>query len=547
MSDHTTDNQNNELDIKKSSSDNIAKDKLSTKRRTPLSNSSEWTFELLETYDKEIAKIAKSYRLDTYPNQIEVITAEQMMDAYASVGMPISYHHWSYGKHFLHTQTHYQRGQMGLAYEIVINSDPCIAYLMEENTITMQALVIAHACYGHNSFFKGNYLFKTWTDASAIIDYLVFAKKYIKDCEERHGLDEVESTLDAAHSLMNYGVDRYKRPRPISNFEEEERQKNREEILQQQVNDLWRTIPSNKKLAEESEKRFPEEPQENILYFLEKNAPLLKPWQREIIRIVRKLAQYFYPQRQTQVMNEGWATFWHYTILNTMYDEGLVTEGFMMEFLQSHTSVVYQPPFDSPYFNGINPYTLGFNMMVDIRRICEHPTEEDKEWFPDIAGSDWLDTLHFAMQNFKDESFILQYLSPKMMRDLKLFSIADDDRKMHIEIDAIHDEMGYTTVRKNLSKQYDMSQREPNIQVYNVDATGDRSLILHHYRHNNVPLTDDATEVIKNLRSLWGFDVYLHSVDEKGKTVKSYACTENKPATPELDLSDEVPTVKIKI
>lgn len=512
--------------------------KKGSKRREPLSTGSEWTFELLETYDHEIARIAKSYRLDTYPNQIEVITAEQMMDAYASVGMPISYHHWSYGKHFLHTQTHYQRGQMGLAYEIVINSDPCIAYLMEENTITMQALVIAHACYGHNSFFKGNYLFKTWTDASAIIDYLVFAKKYIKDCEERHGLDAVEETLDAAHALMNYGVDRYKRPRPISAMEEKERQKNRENILQQQVNDLWRTIPSHERSESETEKRFPEEPQENILYFLEKNAPLLQSWQREIIRIVRKLAQYFYPQRQTQVMNEGWATFWHYTLLNTMYDEGLVTDGFMMEFLQSHTSVVYQPPFDSPYFSGINPYTLGFNMMCDIRRICEHPTDEDKEWFPDIAGSDWLDTLHFAMQNFKDESFVLQYLSPKLMRDLKLFSIMDDDKKMHIEIDAIHDEMGYKAVRKNLSKQYDLSQREPNIQVYKVDVTGDRSLTLHHYRHDNMPLSGDTEEVVKHLRTLWGFDVYLHSVTPEGKTVKSYSCSQSKAEPEQLDLGD---------
>jgi stage V sporulation protein R len=128
-------------------------------KRQPISTGSEWTFELIQAYDREISRIAAGYALDTYPNQIEVITAEQMMDAYASVGMPLGYHHWSYGKHFLSTEKSYSRGQMGLAYEIVINSDPCIAYLMEENTICMQALVVAHACYGHNSFFKGNYLF----------------------------------------------------------------------------------------------------------------------------------------------------------------------------------------------------------------------------------------------------------------------------------------------------------------------------------------------------------------------------------------------------
>jgi len=189
-----------------------------------ISTDSEWTFELLEAYDTEIKRIAEGFGLDTYPNQIEVISAEQMMDAYASVGMPLGYHHWSYGKHFLATQKNYQRGAMGLAYEIVINSSPCIAYLMEENTLPMQALVIAHACYGHNSFFKGNYLFKTWTDASAIVDYLVFARSYIKKCEERYGIEEVEQTLDSCHALMNYGVDRYKRPKPISAEEEVQRQ-----------------------------------------------------------------------------------------------------------------------------------------------------------------------------------------------------------------------------------------------------------------------------------------------------------------------------------
>ena len=133
-----------------------------------LSTGSEWTFELIRRYDQSIAQIAADFGLDTYPNQIEIITAEQMLDAYASSGLPLGYNHWSYGKHFLASERGYQRGLMGLAYEIVINSNPCIAYLMEENTMPMQALTIAHACYGHNSFFKGNYLFRTWTNADAI-------------------------------------------------------------------------------------------------------------------------------------------------------------------------------------------------------------------------------------------------------------------------------------------------------------------------------------------------------------------------------------------
>lgn len=495
----------------------------------PISTGSEWTFELIEQYDVEIAKIAKEFKLDTYPNQIEVISAEQMMDAYSSVGMPVGYHHWSFGKQFLNTSKRYKRGQMGLAYEIVINSDPCIAYLMEENTITMQALVIAHAAYGHNSFFKGNYLFKTWTDASAIIDYLLFARNYISECEERHGLETVEKFLDSCHAIMNYGVDRYKRPPPISAEEEKNRQQEREEYLQQQVNELWLTFPTKPgKEKSGKRRRFPKEPQENLLYFIEKNAPLLEPWQREVVRIVRKIAQYFYPQRQTQVMNEGWATFWHYTILNRLYDKGLVTDGFMIEFLQSHTAVTYQPPFDSPWYSGINPYTLGFAMYQDIRRICETPTDEDKQWFPDIAGSDWLTTIHFAMENFKDESFILQFLSPKVIRDLKLFSIMDDDMENEYHVKAIHDENGYQLVREQLARQYNLSYNEPNIQVWNVNIRGDRSLTLRHIPVDRVPMNADTTEVLKHIHRLWGFDIHLESVigDKKDgdKVVDDYHC-----------------------
>lgn len=506
-----------------------------------IAEGSEWTFKHLEDYEAEIARIAEDYRLDTYPNQIEVISAEQMMDAYSSTGMPVGYHHWSFGKQFLSTEQRYRRGHMGLAYELVINSNPCIAYLMEENTLTLQALVIAHACFGHNSFFKGNYLFKTWTDASAIVNYLLFAKNYIAACEERFGIENVEGLLDSCHALMNYGVDRYRRPTPISAEKEQQLQTEREEYLQQQVNDLWRTIPKKEKSEEEVAFRFPSEPQENLLYFIEKNAPLLEPWEREVVRIVRKIAQYFYPQRQTKVMNEGWATFWHYTLLNTLYDEKLVSDGFMFEFLQSHTNVIFQPDFDSPYFSGINPYTLGFAMFSDIRRICENPTAEDKAYFPDFAGADWLETLHHAMENYKDESFILQFLSPKVMRDLKLFCILDDDQVDEIEVTAIHDDQGYNRVREMLAHQYNLSAQEPNIQVFSVDLRGDRSITLHHKQHDRIPLeNEDAKEVMKHLHRLWGFDVHLESIND-GKATAKFVCDDAalKEETPDPEEEEE--------
>ena len=234
-------------------------------------------------------------------------------------------------------------------------------------------------------------------------------------------------------------------------------------------------------------------PEENLLYFIEKRAPRLDDWQRELIRIVRNVSQYFYPQKQLQMMNEGCATFCHYEIMNRLHDKGLITEGAMLEFLHSHSSVVFQPGFDDPRFSGLNPYALGFAMMSDIQRMCDEPTEEDREYFPDIAGrGDAYGVLRDAWANYRDESFILQYLSPAVIRKFRLFQIADDSGKPSLRVDAIHDELGYRRIRSALSKQYDLSRREPDVQVVDVDLKGDRTLMLAHFVHDGV-LLDEKT------------------------------------------------------
>jgi len=490
-------------------------------KRAPLSEGADWDFELLERYDSAIAEAAAGFGLDTFPNQIEVITSEQMLDAYASSGLPLGYPHWSYGKEFIRNERAYRSGQQGLAYEIVINSNPCIAYLMEENTMAMQALVIAHASYGHNSFFKGNHLFRQWTAPDAIVDYLVFARHYVMECEERHGADAVEAVLDSCHALMSHGVDRYRHAAPLSLKAETARLAEREAHRERQFNDMWRTLPASERPREaQAETQFPPEPQENLLYFIEKLAPALEPWQRELVRIVRKLAQYFYPQGQTKVMNEGWATFWHYTLLNRLHEQGLVTDGFMMEVLKNHTNVVYQPAFDSGHYSGINPYALGFSMFTDLRRICERPDAEDRQWFPQIAGSDWKTTLDFAMRNFKDESFISQYLSPRLIREFRLFAIADHETETDLGVDCIHDDAGYRKVRKLLARQHSLEERVPDIQIQRYAREGDRSLTLHYRRLRGRPLSGAAVEVVKHVRRLWGFPVRLESMGPPEKRAR---------------------------
>ena len=472
---------------------------------------SDWNVETIELADEIISRIAEEHLgLSTYPNQFEIITSEQMLDAYSLIGLPISYNHWKFGKDYVINSNNYKKGRMGLAYELVINSNPCISYNMEDNTTCLMLLVLAHAAYGHNHFFKNNYLFKLWTHADSIIDYMEFARNYVKKCEEKYGYEEVEYILDACHILMNYGVDKYKKPNKISPKEELERLKKKIEDDRVLVDDIWRTLPKNetKKIKI---KRFPKEPEENILYFIEKNSPNLKEWQRELVRIVRKTAQYFYPQGQTKVINEGCATFSHYEIINKMYEEGYLGEGFMTEFYHHHSNVIFQPDFDSKYYSGLNPYTLGFNIFKDIKRMSLEPTDEDYKWFPDIAGKgDWKEQFLYIVENFKDETFILQYLSPKVIRDMKLFEVRDDYDDDHYEIVAIHNDEGYKSVRKSLSENYNRSRYVPDIQVFNVDIYGDRTLTLDYTSINDKDLDlSKVDEIIENIEYLWGFPVRL--------------------------------------
>ena len=489
---------------------------------------SDWSFDKLAQAYNAIEDVAlNDLGLDVYANQIEIISSEQMLDAYSSAGMPLMYRHWSFGKRFVRESHLYRAGYSGLAYEIVINSNPCISYNMEESSMAMQTLVMAHAAFGHNHFFKNNYLFRQWTDAEAILDYLNFAKRYIAQCEERHGPEAVEATLDAAHALMDQGVFRYPRPPKQSAKAAEEQKRDRREYEERMFRDIWRTVPvSDNGEANETKSEIADRqeamrlPEENLLYFLEKKSLVLEPWQREVLRIVRSIAQYFYPQRQTKVMNEGCATFVHHTIINTLYDRGQLSEGAMLEMLDNHASVVFQPDFDDPRYRGINPYALGFAMMKDIKRICEEPTAEDRDWFPDIAGcEDWRGTLRHAWASYRDESFIQQYLSPHLMREFRLFTLHDDEKRSHYKVTAIHNERGYKEVRAALARSYDIGNTDPHIQVVDADMRGDRALRLEHQVRDDVPLSPKHRDaVLGYVRHLWGYDVTLTGIDaETGK------------------------------
>lgn len=481
-----------------------------------ITSRTDWTNELIARVYEEIEKIAyEEMELEglVYPNQIEIITTEQMMDAYASIGLPVHYNHWSFGKDFLKTSKSYQRGRSGLAYEIVINSSPCISYLMEDNSMMMQALVIAHAAFGHNAVFKNNQCFKQWTNAGSIIDYMVFARDYIRKCESRYGPEEVEKVLDAAHALAPHGVDKFKRKyKPILTEEARLKKLIDAEDQHQKELDIILQKTSFREVDLKDEEHDDAEDEENLLYFIMKKAPMLEQWKREILRIVFKTNQYFYPQGQTQNLNEGFASFTHYYIMTRLEEKGILSSDAFLAFIDSHAGVLYQPSYKSKYYSGLNPYALGFAICMDIKRICEKPTDEDKEWFPFLIGKRWQDAVKEAVFDHRDDSFIMQYLSPKVIRDLKLFSVAvtsvDDQQKAIVS--EIHDEVGYRQLRTTLAKSYERINRVPQIIVLGADLEGDRTLRLKYVPYKGRELdTDTATPVADYIDELWGYPVEL--------------------------------------
>ncbi len=487
----------------------------------------DWDFRTLQRSYDAIERIAcEELGLEVYPNRIEVITSEQMLDVYTAHGMPLTYRHWSYGKRFLQHENSYRQGYSSLAYEVVINSNPCISYLMEENSATMQALVIAHAAFGHNHFFRNNHLFRQWTEASAILDYLEFARKYVGECEDRFGVAAVERVLDAAHALSRHGVHRHGGARPLNLRADQKREKERRDYDERMFDDLWRTLPGQRAVADVDQtaerRRKLGLPEENLLYFIEKVSPKLATWEREIIRIVRLIAQYFYPQPQAKVMNEGCATWTHQRIMTRLHETGQIDDAAFLEVLHSTSNVIMQPGFDHPAGGpGFNPYALGYAIMSDIERVCTEPTEEDRTWFPDIAGNgDPLGTLRYAWANFRDESFILQFLSPRVIRQFRMFRLLDDTAEPTLLVDAIHDEAGYRAIRRSLAESYDPGEGDADVQIVDVDLAGDRKLIMQHRtRPGQLLASRDADATLRYVASLWGYEVRLEEIDADTESV----------------------------
>lgn len=482
---------------------------------TPIDSKMVWSRERIFWVYDEIMQSAKNVLGidgdDLFPNQIEIVTAEQMIDAYASIGLPVHYPHWSFGKEVISTQKSYNAGRQGLALELIINSNPCIQILMEENTMFEQAMVMAH-CVGHNFVYKNNVYFNEWTDPDGIIDFMLYAREFITHCEEQYGVEEVEKTLDACHALDGHSVDKYKRKEYNATSEELAFKR----LQQDKIETAELDIILKKTLFAVPDTRIDcADAEDNLLYFLMKKSPMATAWQREIMRISLVISQYFYPQTMCKVVHEGMASFCHYMIMEDLEKRGVITSDAFLAFLASHSSVIYQPEYNKPYYNGMNPYAIGFKMFMDLKRAAENPTPEDFEFIPSVCNKDWREVVKNAASDFRDESFISQFLTPTVIREFGLFSVKFDKQNGTTKptiVTQVQDDIGYKPLRELLAKSMTRIERVPQIVVLNDNYSSTRELELHYSSYNGRGINEkEARSVLEHIDYLWGFNVQLNS------------------------------------
>jgi stage V sporulation protein R len=425
-------------------------------------------FDELTKWDDRLCKMAADHGLDWFPLAYETCDYYEMIGAMAYHGMPSHYSHWSFGKSFERNHTMYGMGMQGLPYEMIINSNPSLAYLMEENPMYLQVLIMAH-CIGHSDFFKNNITFKH-THPENIILRMRNAKRYIDKLIEDPsiGIEKVEHILDSAHALsMNV-------PQRFTPYVSQKEQK------KQMVLDIKSGIYDSLVYVPDPEKT-PVSNERNILAFLADCSPDLEDWQRELLLIVEEEAHYFMPQIRTKIMNEGWASYWHYRLMHELE----LPSSMHIPFLKTHNEVV------RPHPGSINPYHLGFHMF---RKIEER------------FG---LEECFIARESLNDESFIRQYLTQEDCEELELFNFSL--RKNEYVVDDVSDEQGWKNVKEDLIKQVG-GNSIPIIEIDNVD---DHNVLCLIHEHDGRDLElDYADAVVHHISKLWGDVVKLDTIIE---------------------------------
>jgi stage V sporulation protein R len=427
-----------------------------------------WDFKTLKEWDDKICEIASKKGLDWFPISYEVCDYFSMIGHMSYHGMPTHYDHWSYGKAFERTRQMYNLGVEGLPYELIINSNPSIAYLMRENPLYLQILIMAH-CVGHSDFFKNNRMFKD-TYPESVVAKFRNAKKRIQSYIEDHtiGIEEVENVIDAAHSISfqtyRYGQNRNTHADLIKKYTQKIREDEDGEYEDFDIS------------------KIPLEPDYDILGFIVEHGNMPE-WKKDIIEIVRDESAYFIPQMQTKIMNEGWASYWHYTLLHELN----LTPDLHFPFLKSHNQVI------CPHIGRLNPYHLGFTIFKDI---------EEKYG---------LEECFIARETSHDVSFIRQYLTHELCEKLGLFSYSEK-RKAGVTIDEIYDENGWEVVKQDLISNIGTQ----GIPVIYVDEVEEHNILVIRHEHDGRDLDlSHAEAVVGHVNTLWPATAKLYTMLEE--------------------------------
>jgi stage V sporulation protein R len=463
---------------------------------------SDFSLKDLEYWDARIREKVVEFGLDCYPQEFELCDHNQMLGYMAYSGMPSHYPHWSYGKAYEKLKTMYDHGASGLPYEMVINSNPALAYLMRDNTLCLQILTIAHV-YGHNDFFKKNFTFQSTRAEFTISSFKSHAARVRSYSEDPSiGADKVEAVLDAAHSL-SLQCRRNLAVRKLS--PEAERSRLAEAAVRPP--DPFQKLHRRAEQPEVDLKRSPPSPEPDILLFIRDHNPFLTNWERDLLTIVQEEAQYFIPQIETKIMNEGWASFWHKRILDSL----ALPQSLHLEFLVRHNQVVRPVP------GGLNPYHLGLRMWEDIERCGDDPTPEERERIP--PGKTGHDLLFETREVDRDVSFLRRWLHERLMRDLDLIRV--EPRGDDLVISDVSDQDGWRTVKELLVQSVGMGS-VPMIQVEDADFGGTRTLLLSHGHDGRDLQLENAERTLGYVHRLWGREVALETLMNGKKALLTY-------------------------
>ena len=457
---------------------------------------------------------ASKFGLDPFPTHFELVPASIMYE-FASYGLPGRFSHWTHGKSYYRQKMQYDFG-LSKIYEMVVNTNPSYAFLMEMNNLLQNTFVAAHV-FGHTDFFKNNAYFRH--TSRRMIDKVSIHAERVAKYEFEHGKDEVERFLDAALSIQEH-VDYNLLLHGDESARKEEKKLTE---VTSEYDDLWGLEKKAKRVAEERDKRpgkppkFPEKPEKDILLFLIRHAPHLQPWQRDIIEIVRAEMLYFVPQMQTKVMNEGWASIWHSRIMRQLGDRGIISDSEVIEFAQLHSSVL------SPSRTSLNPYYLGFKMLEDIERRWDSPTTEEQEKFGRKPGMG-RQKMFEVRELDNDVSFLRNYLTEDLVKDLDLYLYKKEGDE-------------WVIVEKNWEKVRDgivaslTNFGYPYLVIENGDYRGNRELYIKHLFEGQELDLVYAEKTLQHVYTMWSRPVHLETVYEGKRILLTYDGERNSKST----------------